>query len=65
MQDAGKPVEEVYDINEKPYPRTPLNKYDTAVTDSMANWFNALMQDFTTRINDNNLQFHSSNSKKS
>lgn len=51
----GKPVEEVYDINETPYPVTPLGKYDVALTDSMVYRFNALMQDFADRINDNRL----------
>lgn len=55
MPGAGTAVNEVYDINEKPYPHTPLKTYDVAVTDSMAGWLNALMQDFTTRINDDNL----------
>lgn len=51
----GKPISKVYDIKEKPYPQTPINNYDHAVTDSMANWFNYMMQDFSTRINDDNL----------
>lgn len=55
MPGPGTSVNEVYDINEKPYPRTPLKTYDVAVADSMATWMNALMQDFTTRINDDNL----------
>lgn len=57
LPEPGKHLEEVYDINETPYPQTPLKKYDTAETDSMLVWFNALMQDFTTRINDNTLHY--------
>ncbi len=51
----GQPAEEVLDINEKPFPITPLENYNVAETDSMVYWFNALMQDFSTRINDNRL----------
>lgn len=57
LADPGKPIDEVYDITEKPYPQTPLKEYDTAATDSMVIWFNALMQDFTTRINDDKLNY--------
>lgn len=59
MPGPGTHIDEVYDINEKPYPRTPLKNYDKATTDSMALWLNALMQDFTTRINDNTLTISS------
>lgn len=63
VAEPGKPIDEVYDITETPYSQTPLKKHDPAVTDSMLNWFNALMQDFTTRINDDNLQFNPSNAE--
>ena len=48
-------VSQVFDINEQPYPKTPLENYDKAEADRMLTWFRALMQDYSERLIDNRL----------
>lgn len=48
-------VAQVFDVTEKPYPRTPLKDYDIGEADSMLRWFRALMQDYSERLIDDRL----------
>lgn len=48
-------ISKVFDINEKPYPRTHVSDYDKAATDDMLRWFRALMQDYGDRMTSDRL----------